>query len=77
MYTALPGKAKFLFLESFSLMEHMIKKEKFNHYETISIRFLMSKLVNRMISDQFATVSSFGLFFIKGTDDQEREVQSL
>ena len=30
-----------------------------------------------MIFDQFGTFSIFGLFFMKGTDDQEREVRSF
>ena len=53
----------------------MIKKEKLDHPEPISNRYLMSKLVYRMIFDQLATFSIFGLFFIKGTIDQEREVR--
>ena len=35
------------------------------------------KLVYRIIFDQFATFSIFGLFFIKGADDQDREVGSF
>ena len=31
----------------------------------------------RMIFDQFGTFSIFGLFFIKGADDQERQVKSF
>ena len=53
----------------------MIKKEKSDRSETIFNRFLMSKLVDRMIFDQFRTFSIFGLFFIKGPDEQEREVR--
>ena len=51
----------------------MIKKEKPQHSETISNLFLMSKLVYRMIFDQFGTFSTFGLFFIKGADDQKEK----
>ena len=53
--------------------EPMIKKEMYNNFETISDRFLMSKLVCMMSFDQFATFSILGLFFFKGTDDQERD----
>ena len=35
----------------------MSKKEKSDHSKTISNRFLMSKLVYRMIFDQFGTFS--------------------
>ena len=35
----------------------MSKKEKSDHSKTISNRFLMSKLVYRMILDQFGTFS--------------------
>ena len=55
----------------------MSKKEKSDHSKTMSNRFLMSKLVCRVIFDQFGTFSIFGLFFIKGTDEQEREVWSF
>ena len=55
----------------------MINEEKSDHFETISNRFLMSKLVYRMIFDLFGTFSIFGLFFIKGTDDQDRDVGSF
>ena len=48
---------------SFSSREPMIKKEKSKHPETISNRFLMSKLVYRMVFDQFGTFSIFGLLF--------------
>ena len=59
----------FQFSDSFSSREPMSKKEKSDHSKTISNRFLMSKLVYRMIFDQFGTFSIFGLFFIKGTDE--------
>ena len=62
------------FSDSFSSREPMVMIETSDHSETISNRFLMSKLVYRMFFDQFATFSIFGLFLIKGTDDQEREV---
>ena len=52
----------------------MAKKEKSDRAETISNRFPISKLVYKMIFDQFGSFSIFGLFFIKGADDQEREV---
>ena len=35
----------------------------------------MSKLVYKMIFVKFAIFSIFGLFFTKGTDDQERELE--
>ena len=49
----------------------MINKEKSDHFETIFNRLFMSKLVYRMIFDQFGTFSTFGLFFINRTDHQE------
>ena len=55
----------------------MAKKEKNEYSETISNRFLMSKLVYTMIFDQSKTFSIFGLFFIEGTDDQEKEALSF
>ena len=48
----------------------MIKEEKSDHSETISNRFLMSKLVCRMICDIF----DFRILFIKGTDDQNGDI---
>ena len=67
----------FRFSDSFSSREPMIKKEKSDHPETFFNRFLMLKLVYGMIFDQFRTFSIFGLFFIKGADDPEREVGSF
>ena len=40
----------------------MIKKEKLDHPETISNRFLVSKLVYWMIFDQFGTFSNSDSF---------------
>ena len=42
----------------------MSKKEKSDHPETISNQFLMSKLVYRMVFDQFGTFSILGYFFL-------------
>ena len=67
----------FRFSDSFSSSEPVTKKEKSDHPETISNRFLMSKLVYRTIFDQLATFSIVGLFLIKGTDDQKWEVGSF
>ena len=51
--------------DSFSSRKLVIKKELTDRSETISNRFLMSKLVYRMIFDKFATFSIFGLFSSK------------
>ena len=48
-----------MIIGSFSSRESMIKKENSDHSETISNRFLMSKLVYRTIFDQFGTFSIF------------------
>ena len=63
----------FRFSNSFQSREPMTKKEKSDHSETISNRFLMLKLVYKMIFYQFGTFSIFRLFFIKGTDDQKEK----